>query len=229
VTEERAAFGHSLRNARLRRELTLESIADSTKIGAALLADLERGDLTRWPKGLFRRAFLREYAAAVGLPPEQVVGEVRRLFPEDGAAPAAGEAAAPEGLRLLLAPDQPSWLIPTPRRAVAATLDVLVVLLVGSAVAYLVSGRISVATVIVGFAYYWGATLCSGATPASLLLNSTWTFKRRAGALPLTASVERPRLVFSGPGPSSSATADDQEDTLATAHENLRPSQAARG
>jgi transcriptional regulator with XRE-family HTH domain len=228
VTAERAAFGQSLRNARLRRELTLESIADSTKIGAALLADLERGDLTRWPKGLFRRAFLREYAAAIGLPPEQVVGEVRRLFPEDGAAPASDEAP-PEGLRLFLAPDQPWWLMPTARRAAAASLDVLVVLLAGIAVAYLVSSSVSVVTVLVGFTYYSSATLFSGATPASLLLNRGWAFRRRAGSGSLAASVERPRLVFSGPGPSSTLNADEQEDALASAHENLRRSQVARG
>jgi transcriptional regulator with XRE-family HTH domain len=229
VTAEHAAFGHSLRNARLQRELTLESIADSTKIGAALLADLERGDLTRWPKGLFRRAFLREYAAAIGLPPEQVVSDVRRLFPEDGVAPPPAETATNEGLRLLLAADQPWWLMPTARRAVAASLDLLVVLLAGIAVAYLVSGSVSMVTVLIGFTYYGSATLFSGATPASLLLNQRWTFRHRAGSRPHTASVERPRLVFSGPGPSPSVDADDQEDALASTHENLRPSHAARG
>ena len=229
MTAEHAAFGHSLRNARLQRELTLESIADSTKIGAALLADLERGDLTRWPKGLFRRAFLREYAAAIGLPPEQMVSDVRRLFPEDGVAAAAAETAATEGLRLLLAADQPWWLMPTARRAAAASLDLLVVLLAGIAVAYLVSGSISVVTVLIGFTYYGSATLFSGATPASLLLNQRWTFSHRLGSRPHTASVERPRLVFSGPGPSPSVDVDDQQEALASTHENMRPSQAARG
>jgi hypothetical protein len=226
VNADRTAFCRSLRDTRLRRELTLEAIADSTKIGAALLADLERGDLSRWPKGLFQRAFLREYAAAIGLPPEQVVNDVRRLFPDESGAPPS-EPLPADGLRLMLAPDHPSWFEPTARRAVIALLDVIAVLLVGLVIATVASGSVALVTAVVGLIYYGAATLLSGTTPASLL------FDRKVLPLTLTrngfrskTAVERPRLVFSGPGPS--AAAEDRAEAPAS-HESLRPtSHAAR-
>ena len=72
---ERNAFGPSLKAERDRRGITLQAIADSTKISISLLAALERNDMSRWPNGIFRRAFVREYVAALGLPPEPVVAE----------------------------------------------------------------------------------------------------------------------------------------------------------
>ena len=79
---ERNAFGPSLKAERDRRGITLQAIADSTKISISLLAALERNDMSRWPNGIFRRAFVREYVAALGLPPEPLVAEFVRLFPE---------------------------------------------------------------------------------------------------------------------------------------------------
>jgi cytoskeletal protein RodZ len=80
---ERDAFGPSLKAERDRCGITLQAIADSTKIGVSLLAALERNDLSRWPKGIFRRAFVREYVTALGLPPEPIVAEFVRLFPDE--------------------------------------------------------------------------------------------------------------------------------------------------
>jgi len=68
VDSDRDTFGPHLRQQRESRGLTLKAIADSTKIRESLLAALERNDVSQWPEGIFRRAFLREYAAAVGLP-----------------------------------------------------------------------------------------------------------------------------------------------------------------
>ena len=81
VTQE--AFGSRLRVEREKRGLTLKAISDSTKIKQSLFAGLERGDVSKWPGGLFRRAYLREYASAVGLPTEPLVEEFVRLFPEE--------------------------------------------------------------------------------------------------------------------------------------------------
>jgi len=80
---DRDSFGPYLRGERERRGLTLEGIAGSTKIKQSLLAALERSDVSQWPGGIFRRAFMREYASAIGLPPEPVVAELTRLFPDE--------------------------------------------------------------------------------------------------------------------------------------------------
>ena len=100
----RHAFGSRLRTQRERRGVTLESIVDSTKIKQSLLEALERGDASQWPRGLFRRAYLRNYACAIGLPAEPLVAEFVKLFPEDGS-PVSDDslAAAQEPMRLTFA------------------------------------------------------------------------------------------------------------------------------
>jgi transcriptional regulator with XRE-family HTH domain len=216
VNADRTGFCRSLKDARVRRELTLEAIAESSKISAALLADLERGDLSRWPKGIFRRAFLREYAAAIGLAPEHVVSEARRLFPEEGGSPLSEPARPAEGLRLSLAPERPSWLAPSARRALAACLDVTVVLLAGTVIARLVAGSVQLTTAVVALTYYWAATLCSGATPAALLLDRRRLLVSPGAGSRAVRVGERPRLVFSGPGPSNPAVADAADESEST-------------
>lgn len=88
------SFGSRLRHERERRQIALKSIAESTKIGIALLEGLERDDVSRWPSGIFRKSFIRSYAAAIGLDPEPVVREFVERYPDplevDIAAPLAG-------------------------------------------------------------------------------------------------------------------------------------------
>jgi transcriptional regulator with XRE-family HTH domain len=88
------SFGSWLRRERERRNITIRAIADRTKIGAALLEALERGDVSRWPAGIYRRAFIKGYADAVGLDTELVLANFERLFPAPDAAPAPQEPAA---------------------------------------------------------------------------------------------------------------------------------------
>jgi transcriptional regulator with XRE-family HTH domain len=83
------AFGEKLRLAREARGLSLEAIAQSTKIGAPLLASLERGDCSRWPTGVYSRAYVRTFAQAVGLDPKGIADEFCECFPT---------VAWPEGL-----------------------------------------------------------------------------------------------------------------------------------
>ena len=95
------AFGSKLRMQRERQGVSLASIAESTKIKLSLLDALERGEVSQWPRGLFRRAYLRDYAAAIGIPAEPLVAEFTRLFPEDGPPLIPGSLSeAAEPLRL---------------------------------------------------------------------------------------------------------------------------------
>ena len=84
----RENFGARLRQRRERQHIALTTIADQTKIKLSLLEALERGDLSHWPVGIFRRAFIRAYAHAIGLEPDGVVREFLALHPDpiDGAA-----------------------------------------------------------------------------------------------------------------------------------------------
>ena len=75
-------FGARLRMERERRRITLASIAANTKIGLHLLEGLERGQVARWPSGIFRRSFIRAYAEAVGLDPDEITREFLARFPD---------------------------------------------------------------------------------------------------------------------------------------------------
>jgi transcriptional regulator with XRE-family HTH domain len=75
-------FGARLRQHREEHELSLAAIADRTKIKSALLEALERGDLSHWPPGIYRRAYLRAYANAIGLDADTVIREFLEAFPE---------------------------------------------------------------------------------------------------------------------------------------------------
>src|SRR5215207_2963870 len=77
-----SSFGARLRQHREERRVELSEIAAQTKIKVSLLEGLERDDLTHWPPGIFRRAYLRAYAHAIGLNPDTVVREFLEVYPE---------------------------------------------------------------------------------------------------------------------------------------------------
>ena len=78
---ERDTFGPRMRRERERRGISLETISTVTNVSVELWEGFERNDLSRWPKGLFARSFVRDYAKAVGLDPVEVVEDFCRLFP----------------------------------------------------------------------------------------------------------------------------------------------------
>ncbi len=92
----REAFGPNLRRLRLQSGISLKQLADSTKVAESLWAALERNDFSRWPNGIFARAYVREYAKAIGIDPEATVDEFCRWFPNGDrrAAPLIKEQAA---------------------------------------------------------------------------------------------------------------------------------------
>jgi len=76
-------FGTKLREARERRGVSLRQIANATKISVTVLEALERNDISRLPGGIFSRAFVRSYAAEVGLDPEATIQDFIAQFPHD--------------------------------------------------------------------------------------------------------------------------------------------------
>jgi hypothetical protein len=76
------SFGARLRQRREEQQISLTAIADRTKISASHLEALERDDVSHWPVGIFRRAFIRAYAQAIDLHPDTVVREFLELYPD---------------------------------------------------------------------------------------------------------------------------------------------------
>jgi transcriptional regulator with XRE-family HTH domain len=68
------AFGEELQRLRESTGLSLEDIAEETKISRQILKSLESGDFRFLPQKVFSRNFVTQYAAVVGADPEQLAG-----------------------------------------------------------------------------------------------------------------------------------------------------------
>jgi transcriptional regulator with XRE-family HTH domain len=155
----RPEFGLTLKARRERQGVTLQAIAESTKINVARLAALERGDLSRWPRGIFRRAYFRDYVTAIGLPPEPLVAEFTRLFPDDpGLEPV--ETEAPAALTMELVIDPRAELQAACRRVAVAVGELSAVLAIGALAAWLFEAALWTTSGVIGLVYYPAANMC---------------------------------------------------------------------
>ena len=73
-------LGSRLKQARLAKGVSLRQIEASTKISVGALEALEKDDYARLPGGIFARSFVRAYAGAVGLNPDDTVHEFLTEF-----------------------------------------------------------------------------------------------------------------------------------------------------
>jgi len=76
------AFGQKLRREREKKRLTIDQLANRTKVAGSLLRSLEAGECARWPGGIYSRGYIRAYAEAVGLDPEHTVSMFVECYPE---------------------------------------------------------------------------------------------------------------------------------------------------
>jgi hypothetical protein len=169
-----ASFGARLRRERERRAISIASIADSTKILGALLEGLENDDVSRWPIGFYRRAFLRSYALAIGLDPDATWREFAERFPEPEehvVAPAVDSKRT--RLRLTLA-DRMEWFTGgrlierLPPRLAAVCFDLAIV----GAVAifcFVVLGQFWLPLSVAAVSYYCAGVLLLGNAPGVCL------------------------------------------------------------
>lgn len=86
-------IGFRLRQARETRGLTLRDIAASTKISMTALVAMEHNDFARLPGGVFRKAYVKAFAAEVGLNPDELAREYRDRFEAEPAGPLPGHEA----------------------------------------------------------------------------------------------------------------------------------------
>jgi transcriptional regulator with XRE-family HTH domain len=176
VRAAREGFGSRLRAARERAGIGLDAIAQSTKINRSLLADLENNDLSRWPGGIFRRAFFREYLAAIDYSSEALEAEFARLFPDAGA-PLAEESSAE--LRLTLAPMPSSTTRRLMMQTAAALADGLAVALLTAAAVALLPFQPWAVVAVLTLAYYVVSAALLGRAPVAAWLARDRTIARR--------------------------------------------------
>jgi transcriptional regulator with XRE-family HTH domain len=186
LMSDRDTFGPRLRSERERRGISIETIVAVTKVGADLWLGLERNDFSKWPSGIFARAFVRDYAKAVGLDADELVDEFCRLFPHGDrraariikaqaelighSAGALDDASlAPRGGERRAAGRNQSaqartWRIRLAPRSIAATIDVActtALALIGPAV---VGAGFWASAGVAAILYYTLSTILSGAT-----------------------------------------------------------------
>jgi transcriptional regulator with XRE-family HTH domain len=185
----REAFGPNLRRVRLQRGMSLEALATATKVSMDMWRGLEENDYSQWPSGIFARAYVRQYAEAIGLDPDATVDEFCRLFaPGDRRAErVVRETAAIVGHRLdwsddlvgvvleadrrTASPALPDARFPTftqshRGRIVAAVADAAVVVAIGLAAAFLLPIGKASALAACAFVYHAVALSVLGCTPA---------------------------------------------------------------
>ena len=214
--DRRRVFCARLKSERERRGTSLAAIAEVTKVKGSLLEALERGDLSRWPKGIYRRAFFREYASAIGLPTDLLVAEFLDLFTDGepivtSVRPVSEDV--PVNLRLTFA-DTPRVgapaaeaqdLEPVWRRLGAAVIDILAVAAVAALVSLISPVPMTTAALILAPTYYLITVLLATSPGIRLLTMAQHALRARASAVspagpatePLAAvqSVEAPTFV----------------------------------
>lgn len=191
MIRESQTFGARLRAQREGRGISLDCIAEKTKIKKSFLESLERGDFSKWPAGtVFRRAYVRDYATAIGLSADSVIVDFIRLSPVDDEPIVA---AAPLTLTFDTASTGRSRL--DARRAWAAAIDAGGLLALGAILALLTGGSTWTAAGILAFVYYPVASVFWGRGVAARYLEARAT-RRQVVAFSGTA-----RIVAETPAP----------------------------
>lgn len=94
-----SSLGSYLRQERELRQISLEEVAQTTRIPLRMLQHIEDDDLDRLPGDVFAKGFLKSYASTVGLDADDVLERFERSHeeeePEDEPAPAPLTAVTP--------------------------------------------------------------------------------------------------------------------------------------
>jgi hypothetical protein len=175
--------------------MPLQQIAASTKISVSLLRSLEAGDLSRWPKGLFRRSYVRDYLRAVGLPVEPTIAEFLHLFPDADDRPImpimghdqCGEDETPR-LSLTLGTDRTELAAKAGRHLVAAAVDTAVVVGLSVAAAWWIPADFSTRLAAIALVYYSVATASVGRS-----FGAQWVLYRSSARWRRAAVPDAPR------------------------------------
>jgi transcriptional regulator with XRE-family HTH domain len=205
-------LGAWLRRERERAGVSLETIAARTKVARTLLEGLERNDVSRWPNGIFRRAFVRGYASQIGLDPDYAVALFIRAFDgSQSASPvldrATARAAVSAGraepsLRLTLAPEVSRWQEALARLG-AATTDLMAPITLALPSGLL--GGLSlfwIVLAVVAVLYLTVGTLVLGTTPGLWMM-------QRVGSQPLGA-----RRMPMGKATATLGFSDEDDDAI---------------
>lgn len=207
----RDRFGPNLRRIREQRRISLEQIADITNVDLELWAGMEANDFSRWPSGIFARAFIREYARAIGVDPESTVDEFCRWFPQgdrrrDRIIRAEADLlGVPSGWHDDLTPDAERRRNPPPEsgaadallarrsRMVAASVDLGLSIAAGAVIARIFAFPVWPVVGAVTLAYHTAGLVFFGSTPGATIVFA-WMRQTTTADLRRVASAAFPKL-----------------------------------
>jgi transcriptional regulator with XRE-family HTH domain len=184
-------FGPRLRAEREQQGISLEAMGEATKVSVDLWEAMERNDFSRWPAGVFARAFIRDYARTIGLDGDAVVNDFCRFFPVGdrrvvrivrAQAELIGHAHQADPAELLPAgrerrrpraprPPEPAPIVYRPR-LLAAAVDGINVLGLTVVAATVFGTSLLAAAGVVAPVYFTAGTIAAGASPGALLLRA---------------------------------------------------------
>ena len=194
MSAARRSFGRRLQDHREHQQITLCAIATATKIKPSVFEQLERGDVTTWPSGIFRRAFVRAYATAIGLPPESVIEEFVQLFPESDA---GDRGAAPSNdLRLTLVVDPWRRLATTVTRVTVALVEAGLIVAIARLAAWASATSYLSACAVIALVYYASSTAFLGRSPASWCLHNGLPVRRQRRPTSRLPSPDTGELIY---------------------------------
>lgn len=76
-------FGELIRSHREARGLSIEELALRFKLSVHTVRSIEQGTLDNMPHAVYAKGFVRAYAQAVGVPPDDLAEGLAMLFPND--------------------------------------------------------------------------------------------------------------------------------------------------
>ncbi|MBY6050279.1 RodZ domain-containing protein [Cytobacillus firmus] len=74
-------LGNRLKEARLAKDMSLDDLQKVTKIQKRYLVGIEEGDYSMMPGKFYVRAFIKQYAEAVGIEPEEIFEQYKNDIP----------------------------------------------------------------------------------------------------------------------------------------------------
>jgi helix-turn-helix protein/RDD family protein len=127
MTVNEPAIGDLMRRARLSRGVALVDVARTTRIDIRMLEHMDAGRFDCLPPGVYARAWIRAYAAEIGLDPADLLSRI------DSALPRVDE----DLVKIVHVRDQASGsgsrLSASGRSAAAAATDALILLMIDAA------------------------------------------------------------------------------------------------
>lgn len=215
------SFGEKLQREREMRGVTLEEIAEATKIGTRSLRALEHNEFDKLPGGIFNKGFVRAYAKYLGLDEEQAVADYLT---------ASGQAEAPATGPLPEVP--PTVKLPAQRRRPWLLLALGVLLLAAGWLGWRAYFQTRGARAEESAAASAGSAVESKATPAAAVPagsetstagTPTDTASPSAGTQPSPAAASAPTPAASQPTPSPAASAAAAQPAAAPAEAASAP------